>query len=225
MAFSSCIHIVCQSCLVWMLDDIWKAYKRKFLQIFIIWPWDIGEVTSNTKVIMWGACEMTFDSHLTSISHDQVSPPPHQIYHMRWMWDDFWFLPHVHLAWPSVPSTTPKLSCEVDARWLLILTLHPSHVTKCPLHHTKVIMRGGREMTFDSHLTSISRAHIEMSPPPTKVTSHKHFLPCVTILISCPPHMPPPCKNNIFYLMWKNSQKSHAATPIPSKRYLSRATN
>ena len=70
-------------------DDIRKIYKGKFLQIFLIWPWDIEEVTSNSKVLTWGACKMTF----------QISP-------------------RVHLAWPSVPSTTPKFSRKVHMRWL-----------------------------------------------------------------------------------------------------------
>ena len=60
-------------------DDIRKVYKGKFLQIFLIWPWDIKEVTSNSKVLMRGSQEMNF----------QISPC-------------------VHLVWPSVPSTTPK---------------------------------------------------------------------------------------------------------------------
>ena len=58
-------------------DDIRKVYNGKFLQIFLIWPWDIKEVTSNSKVLMWGAHKMTF----------QISP-------------------HIHLVWPIVPSTT-----------------------------------------------------------------------------------------------------------------------
>ena len=147
-------------------DDIWKVYKGKILQIFIIWPWDIEEVTSNSKVLTWGALKMTFQ-----------------------------ILPHIHLVWPSVPFTTPKFSCEVHMRWLSILTLHPSCVPPT-----------------------------KMSPPNTKVTSHKHFSPCITILILCPPHVPPPRENNIFHLAWKNSEKSQAATPIPSIRYLLRAT-
>ena len=43
-----------------MPDDIRKVYKGKFLQIFLIWPWDIEEVTSNSKVLTRGAHEMTF---------------------------------------------------------------------------------------------------------------------------------------------------------------------
>ena len=70
-------------------NDIWKVYKEKFLQIFLIWPWDIEEVTSNSKVLMWGGHEMTF----------QISP-------------------RIHLAWPSVSATTPKFSHEVQMRWL-----------------------------------------------------------------------------------------------------------
>ena len=90
-----------------MQDDIWKLYNRKIFQIFIIWPWDIEEVTSNSKVLLQGACKMTFQMsprihltwpsvsstkvharwlfkfHLASIYHDQVSVPPHQSSHAR----------------------------------------------------------------------------------------------------------------------------------------------
>ena len=63
-----------------MWDGIGEVYGGKFLQIFLIWPWDIKEVTSNSKVLTRGACEMTF----------QISA-------------------HIHLAWLSVPSTTKVL--------------------------------------------------------------------------------------------------------------------
>ena len=95
-----------------MQDYIWKVYKGKILQIFIIWPWDIGEVTSNSKVLMQGARKMTFQIsphiHLTwpSVSSTKV--------HARWL---FQFSPHVHLAWPRVPTTTTKFSNEVHMRW------------------------------------------------------------------------------------------------------------
>ena len=103
------------------------------------------------------------------------------------------------------------------------LTSCPSCMAKCPLHHTKVLTRDACEMTFQMS----SRVHLAWPSVPSttcKVTLHKYFSPCVTILISRPPHLSPPRKNNIFHLTWKNSQKSHAATPIPSTRYLLRAT-
>ena len=77
-----------------MQDDIWKVYKGKILQIFIIWPWDIEEVTSNSKVLTRGACEMTF----------QISPC-------------------VHLAWPSTPKFSRKVDtrwlfkCHLASTW------------------------------------------------------------------------------------------------------------
>ena len=103
-----------------------------------------------------------------------------------------------------------------------------------------------------SHLAYIFSPRVP--PPPFKVTSctHSHltytFSPCIHILTShahsttqshlmpissthshlvyiFSPHMLPSTQNNIFHLAWKNSQKSHAATPIPSIRYLLRATN
>ena len=52
-----------------------------------------------------------------------------------------------------------------------------------------------------------------------KVLNEKGYTPISTLL-----HVPLPHKNNIFHLAWKNSQKSHSATPIPSIRYLLRAT-
>ena len=105
------------------------------------------------------------------------------------------------------------------------LTSCPSSVTKCPLHHTKVLTWGGCEITFNSHLAPILHASTKMSPPPAKVTLCKHFSLSVTIPILCPPRVPPPRENNIFHLAWKNSQESHAAIPIPSIRYVLRATN
>ena len=102
-----------------MWDDIRKVFKEKFLQSFLIWPWDIEEVTSNSKVLTRGAHKMSF----------QISAC-------------------IHLVWPSVPSTTPKFSCEVHMRWLSNLTSHPFSVTKCPLNHTKVLTQGAHKMTF-----------------------------------------------------------------------------
>ena len=79
-------------------DDILKVYKGKILQIFIIWPWDIEEVSSNSKALTRGAHEMTF----------QISPCVHLVWpstpkfsrevdtrwvfksHLASMWDDIW---------------------------------------------------------------------------------------------------------------------------------------
>ena len=96
-----------------MQDDIWKVYNGKILQIFIIWPWDIEEVTSNSKVLMQGARKMTF----------QISPCIHLTWlnvrlHQGACKMTFQISPYVHLAWPSVSSTAPKFSHEVHARWL-----------------------------------------------------------------------------------------------------------
>ena len=71
--------------LVSMRDDIWKVYKGKILQISIISPWDIAEVTSNSKVLTWGAHKMTF----------QISPCVHLVWQSTpkfshgWTRDDF----------------------------------------------------------------------------------------------------------------------------------------
>ena len=125
-----------------------------------------------------------FKSHLAFIFHGHMSPPPLQSSHARCMQDYF-----------------------------SNLTLHPSCVAKCPLHHTKVFTRDACEMTF--HISS----HIHLAWPSvpsttSKVTSHKYFSPCVTILISHPPRVSPPCKNNIFHLAWKNSQKVTQQPPF-----------
>ena len=102
----------------------------------------------HTKVLMWDAFEMIFKSHLVFILHGQVSPPLHKSSHVRYTLDDFSNLtscpscvakcplhhtkvltwdahemtfqisPCIHLAWPSVPSTTPKFSRDMHARWL-----------------------------------------------------------------------------------------------------------
>ena len=60
-------------------------------------------------------------------------------------------------------------------------------------------------------------------PPQVTLHDHSHlewaFLPCIHLTCS-PLH-----ENNILHLLWKNSPKSHEATPIPSIRYLLRATN
>ena len=283
---SPCIHLVwpstpkfsCEVDVRWlfkchltsMWDDIWKVYKGKILQIFIIWPWDIEEVTSNTKFscnmtfqisprvhLAWPSvpshpCKMTFEKYirgnLADIHHLALGHPRGNIYldishtrcmrddfsnvilcgcemrfekyirgnladihhlalghrrgniysdisHARCMWDDFSNLtsclscvakcplhhtkvftwdacmmtfqisPHIHLAWSSVPSTTPKFSHKMHARWLFKshlvsilcgqvsppphqsshtrctwddfsnLISHPSSMAKCPLHH------------------------------------------------------------------------------------------
>ena len=96
------------------------------------------------KVLMQGACKMTF----------QISP-------------------HIHLAWPRAPSTTPKFSHEVHMRWLFkfyLLTFRPSSVTKSPLHHTKVLTWGANEMTFQIS----PRIHLAWPsvPSTTKVLMH-----------------------------------------------------
>ena len=129
---------------------------------------------------------------------------------------------------------------------------HIHILTSCaPLHHSKSPRIHILTLRTHSHLAYIFSPRVP--PPPFKVTSctHSHvvytFSPRVHILNSCAPsttqshlvptssthsHLTyifsprvlPSTQNNIFHLAWKNSQKSHAATPIPSIRYLLRAT-
>ena len=47
---------------------------------------------------------------------------------------------------------------------------------------------------------------VKLSPPANKSDLTWAFSPRMAILILCSPHVPPPSKNNIFHLVWKNSQ-------------------
>ena len=117
-------------------------------------------------------------------------------------------------------------------------------ISSCPLHHTK-------SPCMDILTMHPPHVGILTSLPPCMgiLTSHPpHVGHEVTLggggVLSCPLHhtksplsfpmfisislhvnlmCSPPCKNNIFGLVWKNSQKSR--TSIPSIRYLLRATN
>ena len=139
-----------------------------------------------------------------------------------------------------VPSTPQSHLVRIFSPRIHILTSHTYSHLVCPPPPFKV--------------TSRTHSHLACPPPPFKVTSHTHshlvytFSPRVHILTShapsttqshlvpissthshlayiFSPHVLPSTQNNIFHLAWKNSQKSHAATPIPSIRYLLRATN
>ena len=74
--------------------------------------------------------------------------------------------------------------------------------------------RGHSHLTwpFLPHMTFTTSHTFQMRSPLLHDHSHLKwaFSPCVHLALS------PPCENNIFYLAWKNSQKSHEATPIPS---------
>ena len=60
----------------------------------------------------------------------------------------FLISPHVHLVWPSVSSTTPKFSCEVDARWLFKCHLASTQDDIWKVYKGKVLTQGAHEMTF-----------------------------------------------------------------------------
>ena len=151
-----------------------------------------------------------------------------------------------------VPSTPQShLTCIFSPCVHILTSRTYSHLT-CPPPPFKVTSRTHSHLTVHI-LTSHTYSHLVCPPPPFKVTSHTHsylmytFSPRVHILTSCAPstiqshlmptssthshltyifspRMLPSTENNIFHLVWKNSQKSHAATPIPSIRYLLRAT-
>ena len=129
------------------------------------------------------------------------------------------FSPHIHLVWPHVKLSPPPPKVTSCKHFSPCVHLAWPHVELSP---------PPAKVTLHKHFSScvhLAWPHVKLSPPPAKVTSRKHFSPCVAILILRLPCVPPPCENNIFHLAWKNSQKSHAATPIPLIRYLLRATN
>ena len=172
-------------------------------------------------------CEMTFEKYirenLADIHHLALGHQRGNIYldisHVRCMRDDFSNL----TSCPSCMAKCPLYYTKV-LTWddFSNLTSRPSCMAKCALHHTKVLTQDARQMTFQIS-SCIHLAWPSVPSTTRKVTSHKYFPPCVTILILRPPCMSPPHETNIFHLAWKNSQKSHAATPIPSIRYLLRA--
>ena len=115
------------------------------------------------------------------------------------------FSPCVHILTSRVPSTTQSHLVYTFSPRVHILTLCAhSHLT-CPLHHSKSPHVHILTLCAHSHLAC--PLHHSKSP-----RTHLEY----TLLTST--------QNNIFHLAWKNSQKSHAATPIPSIRYLLRAT-
>ena len=69
-------------------------------------------------------------------------------------------------------------------------------------------------------LTLCGYFHLTCPLPPDRKLSHMH--PNMAANISPSMHLmcSPPCENNIFHVMWKNSQKKHEATPIPPIGYL-----
>ena len=89
----------------------------------------------------------------------------------------------------------------------------PLKVTSCPPHmHI---------------LTSCTYSHLTCSPPPPllKVTLRPPRIHILTSHTYSHLACSPPPKIICFTSHGKNSQKSHAATPIPLIRYLLRATN
>ena len=138
---------------------------------------------------------------LTSCTYSHlVWPPPsfkvtsHTHSHLMYT-----FSPHVHILTSRAPSTTQSHLVPISSTHShLAYTFSPRvHIlTLCgPLHHSKS-----------------PRIHILTS------LTHSHL----AYIFS--PRVLPSTQNNIFHLAWKNSQKSHAAIPIASIRYLLRAT-
>ena len=150
------------------------------------------------------------------------------------------FSPHVHILTSRVPSTIQSHLVYTFSLRIHVLTSH------APLHHSKSPRAHVLTLCTHSYLAYIFSPHV--SPPPFKVTSRTHshlayiFSPRVPpstteshlahtsrthshLVYIFSPGVLPSTQNNIFHLAWKNSQKGHAATPIPSIRYLLRATN
>ena len=129
-----------------------------------------------------------------------------------------------HLACPPPPFKVT--SCTHSH---LEYTFSPCvHIltSRAPLHHSKSPRVHILTSRTHSHLTYIFSPRV----PPSTIQSHLvyTFSPRVHILtLRTYSHLvcSPPSKIISFTLAWKNSQKSHAATPIPSIRYLLRATN
>ena len=100
-------------------DDIRKVYKGKFLQIFLMWPWDIEEVTSNSNILMQVACEMTYSNITLHPSSMTKCPLQYTKVLMQGACEmTFQISPHINLAWLSVSST------KEHVRWLF-----KSHLT------------------------------------------------------------------------------------------------
>ena len=146
---------------------------------------------------------------------------------------------HSHLTWQFSshvailisrtfsPRVRSHLTCSPPP---LKVTSHPREVTLGPLY--RVV-----PSTPQSHLACIFSPHIHILTSRTyshlACPLHHSKSPRVHILTSCThshltyifsPHVLPSTQNNIFHLAWKNSQKSHAATPIPSISCLLRTT-
>ena len=128
-------------------------------------------------------------------------------------------MPKCHLASTSRPPHVHILTSHAP--------LHLHH-SKSPYIHLMCIFSPcvlPSTSTTQSHLISTSHAysHLVCSPPhpPLKVTLCPPRMHILTSHIYCSP----PPKIICLTSCGKNSQKSHVATPIPSIRYLLRATN
>ena len=126
-------------------------------------------------------------------------------------------VPLHHTKSPCMKHETALTSPpHVHARWLW--------GSKCLLHHTKSPCAKCK-----TALASPPHVHARLlwgSKCPLHHTKSLSWNATPSASISPHVHLacPPPHENNIFHLTWKNSQKSQETRPIPSIRYLLRAT-
>ena len=160
--------------------------------------------------------------------------------HMRWMRDNIakshltrW-LCKSHLAWVQggkVVSCGCEVTLQISPLMAILTMCRKSHLmpslhvlmSSCLCHHAKVTSHGHSHHAWEkSPHTYLTCPHVELSSPPRK-SDHSHLArqPHLTSTSHGPLH----AKIISFTLGGKNSQKSHAANPIPSIRYLLRATN
>ena len=127
------------------------------------------------------------------------------------------FSPRLHILTLCAPSTIQSHLTYTLSPCVHILTLCTYSHLVCP------------PSTIQSHLVYTFSPRIHILTSCALSTTQSHLVPTSSthshLAYIFSPRVLPSTQNNIFHLAWKNSQKSHAATPIPSIRYLLRATN
>ena len=197
----------------------------------------------------------TFSPHVHILNlraplHHSKSPRIHILTSCTHSYLVYTFSLRIHILTSCAPSTTQSHLVPISSTHSHLVYIFPPRVPPSTIQSHLTYTFSPR-----IHIpTSRTYSHPACHPPPFKVTSHTHshlaytFSPHIHILTSrapsttqshlmpissthsqlayiFSPHVLPSTQNNIFHLAWKNSQKSHAATPIPSIRYLLRATN
>ena len=135
-----------------------------------------------------------------------IKPNSRNFHHSQFghHWSNIYTVQKSHLA-------TLRVSVELSSPPLKVTSHTYSHLTYTFSPHIHILTsRTYSHLACPLHHSKSPWAHLEYT-----------FSPHIHILTS----RAPSTQNNIFHLALKNSQKSHAATPIPSIRYLLRATN